>query len=481
MTNLHGRTRLRLPAALGIGIVAMACNGNGRDAAIERAGPASAAAPAAIASDAAPPPSTGPDIAASDLYHLKSVGDVALSADGARLAFAVQYTDRPGAPYSRLWMADVGARTAAPFADGVEGSLPRWSPDGKRLAFIGRTGEGKTGVVLANADGSGIEPLADVMGSNHPLPQVGERLAWSPDGRRIAFVSAVPGPEPDMEADPIVITRYWFRPASSAGGRFSDNRRLHIFVADVASKQVKPLTSGNFSEHSIDWSPDGRQLVFLSNREPDPDFFFNYDLFVIDVDSGVEKRLTTTKNNEYAPVWSPDGKMIAYSGLKRLITSSETNMEDTHVWTIDVATGERRELGANIDNRQGRPKWSSDGDFVYFTVQSRGSQRLYRLPVGGGAAQLVTPDERTTGQVSNFAVGRNGFVAYVLATPAAPAELWVTGPDGTGRADRAQQGSARFESHRRSRGDQSSLPRAAFGSRPFSPSQRKSIRQRATR
>ena len=322
------------------------------------------------------------------------------------------------------------ARTAAPFADGVEGSSPRWSPDGKRLAFIGRTGEGKTGVVLANADGSGIEPLADVMGSNHPLPQVGERLAWSPDGRRIAFVSAVPGPEPDMEADPIVITRYWFRPASSAGGRFSDNRRLHIFVADVASKQVKPLTSGNFSEHSIDWSPDGRQLVFLSNREPDPDFFFNYDLFVIDVDSGVEKRLTTTKNNEYAPVWSPDGKMIAYSGLKRLITSSETNMEDTHVWTIDVATGERRELGANIDNRQGRPKWSSDGDFVYFTVQSRGSQRLYRLPVGGGAAQLVTPDERTTGQVSNFAVGRNGFVAYVLATPAAPAELMVTGPDG---------------------------------------------------
>ena len=71
---------------------------------------------------------------------------------------------------------------------------------------------------------------------------------------------------------------------------------------------------------------------------------------------------------------------IAYAGLERLITSSETNMEDTHVWTLDVATGARRELGAGIDNRQGRPQWSRDGQSLYFTVQSRGSVGLYRLP-----------------------------------------------------------------------------------------------------
>ena len=190
----------------------------------------------------------------------------------------------------------------------TRGKRPRWSPDGKRVAFEGRTGDGKSGILVAHADATGAEPLVDVTGTNHPLPQLGERFAWSPDGTRIAFVSATPGPEPAMEADPIVITRYWYRPASGHGSRFSDNRRLHLFVADVATKQVRQLTEGTTYEHSIDWSPDGRQLLFLSNHEPDPDFFFNYDIFTIDVASKAVKRLTETKSNEFGPSWSPDGR-----------------------------------------------------------------------------------------------------------------------------------------------------------------------------
>ena len=122
--------------------------------------------------------------------------------------------------------------------------------------------------------------------------------AWPgrPTEPRIAFVSATPGPEPPMEADPIVITRYWYRPASGHGGRFNDNRRLHLFVADVATKQVRQLTEGTTYEHSIDWSPDGKLLLFLSNHEPDPDFFFNYDLFTVDVE--LEGREAADRNEE---------------------------------------------------------------------------------------------------------------------------------------------------------------------------------------
>jgi dipeptidyl aminopeptidase/acylaminoacyl peptidase len=401
---------------------------------------ASAPAPAAK-TDVAPAPSeaiparpSSPRVEIADLFYLRAAGDPQLSPDGAHVAFTVQYSDRIGAPYSRIWMADMAAGTAKPWGsgEGQEGSAPRWSRDGTRIAFQGRIGEGKSGIVIANADAGGASPLVEVVGTNHPLPQVGERFGWSPDGTKIAFVSATPGPEPAMEADPIVITRYWYRPASGFGGRFSDNRRLHLFVADGATKQVRQLTDGTNDEHSIDWSPDGKHLLFLSNHEPDPDFFFNYDIFTIDVDSKAVTRLTETKSNEFGPSWSPDGKTIAFSGLKRLITSSETNMEDTHVWTLDAATGARRELGAGIDNRQGRPQWSPDGQSLYFTVQSRGSVGLYRLPAAGGAAERVGPALNARGTVSAFAVGKDGTSVTAMSSPAGPAELYTQRPGGAG-------------------------------------------------
>ena len=171
-------------------------------------------------------------------------------------------------------------------------------------------------------------------GTNHPLPSSGERVTWSPDGRRLAFVSATAGPESDAaHGDPMVITRYLFKPTASEGlTRFNDNRRLHIFVADVATGAVRQLTDGVYYEHSIDWSPKGDRILFVSNRGPDPDKVFNYDLFTVDVASGTIARLTDTRSAEHYPSWSPDGSRIAFTGTTRDLTSSETTMEDTHVW-----------------------------------------------------------------------------------------------------------------------------------------------------
>jgi dipeptidyl aminopeptidase/acylaminoacyl peptidase len=291
-------------------------------------------------------------------------------------------------------------------ADG--GSSPEWSPDGEWIAYVGREAE-RSGLMIVRGDGSGARFVAEMSGTNHPLPSSGQRISWAPDGSAIAFVSATAGPESELAAgDPVVITRYLYKPTASEGlTRFNDNRRTHIFVAELATGEVRQVTDGDYYEHSIDWSPDGREIAFVSNREPDPDRFFNYDIFAVDVQDGTIRQLTHTESAEYRPVWSPDGSSIAYQGTRRGLTSSETTMEDTHIWLVDADGGRRVEVGARLDNRQGPPQWAPDGGSVYFTVQDSGSVGLYRIPVPEkNDSPRPEPVVTSAGRIGSWSIAR---------------------------------------------------------------------------
>ena len=370
-------------------------------------------------------PSTGgaQGISSADLYTLRSVGDVQLSPDGTRIAYGVQRNDRPGTPYTQIWIRNLQSGDTRRLGTDKEAARsPRWSPDGQWVAFFGRQGDRGT-LMIARADGTSPTAVAEVTGTNHPLPSSGESLTWSPDGTQIAFVSATPGPETDANGDPMVITRYLYKPTASEGlTRFNDNRRLHVFIADVRTRQVRQLTDGTYYEHSIDWSPRGDEIVFISNRGADPDRFFNYDIFAVAVADGRIRRLTDTKNAEYRPAWSPDGRTLAYIGTTRPLTSSETTMEDTHVWVMASDGTNRREIGKLPDNRQGAPQWTPDGQAVLATVQQRGSTALYRFPVSGGGDAVPVVSDR--GTVGSWSLAGSGRLAYAFASPASPAELY---------------------------------------------------------
>ena len=361
-------------------------------------------------------------LVSSDLSRLRNVGGVAISPDGKSIAYTVTMRDVPGRPYGTLWVMDVATGKNVRLGGDKPAGAPVWSDDGKWIAYHGTVGE-QHGLVVAHSDGSEATFLAALSGTNSPLPGTGKDVAWSPDGKQIAFVSATPG-EAAAEAsgDPMVITRYLYKPDAGEGmTRFNDNQRLHIFVVDVASKQIRQLTRGNFDEHSIDWSPDGKLILFASNREPNQDEFFNYDLFALQLSDGSIHRLTATESNEYDPLWSPDGKYITFRGTRRGLTDRETTMEDTHVWVMNADGGNRREIGAVIDNRQGAPGWASDSSAVYFTVQERGSNRLVRLPVAGGSPEYVLKD---AGFVGSWSVAKNGALAYSYSSPSDAPELF---------------------------------------------------------
>lgn len=359
----------------------------------------------------------------SDISALRGLRDVQLSPDGRRVAYAVVRSDRPGRPYSEIWIRDL-ERGASTRLGGEKGgaSSPRWSPDGRSIAYFGRAGD-SSGVIVARADGSSPRFLAHVSGTNAVLPGAGERLTWSPDGKHIAFVSSTPGPEVDANGDPMVITRYAYKPTASEGlTRFNDNRRVHIFVVDLAGGKVRQLTRGDRYEHSIAWSPKGNEIAFVSNPEKNQDQDFNYDIFAVDVSSGSIRPIIRTKSVEYEPVWSPDGSRIAYLGTKRELTSSETTMEDTHVWVTDADGSDRRELGKAIDDRQGTPQWSSDGSSLYTVVRERGMASLYRIPMDGSRPQIVVGD---TGSVGSWSLASGGEIAYSFSSPAEPASLML--------------------------------------------------------
>jgi dipeptidyl aminopeptidase/acylaminoacyl peptidase len=359
-----------------------------------------------------------------DLYRFRAVSEVQFSIDGRHIAYSVTMRDRPGRPYSQIWIMDVASQKSVRIGgEREEMSHPRWSPDGKMIAYSGEE-DGKEGLMVARADGSGESFLAPSLSTNSPLPNQGESFTWSPDSKSIAFISATPGPETQQaNGDPIVITRYLYKPTASEGlTHFNDNRRLHIFLVDLATKQVRQLTDGVYDEHSIDWSPDGQEILFVSNREPNSDEFFNYDVFALKASDRSIRRVTATESCEYAPRWAPDGKSIAYLGTKRGLTDRETTMEDTHVWVMNPDGTHRNELGAVIDSREESVKWALDGAAVYFTYQERGSSHLARLPISEARPEVMV---NSPGVIGDFSVGTHGEIAYALETPQDMSQLYL--------------------------------------------------------
>ncbi|HXT86640.1 MAG TPA: S9 family peptidase [Verrucomicrobiae bacterium] len=360
----------------------------------------------------------------SDLSHFREVGDTAISPDGANIAYTVMNFDKPGRAYPQLWVMNVasGKSVRIGAADSAGGD-PVWSRDSRWIAYQGEA-QGKNGLCLAHADGSAPTFLAEVTGTNAPIPGQGNDVTWSPDGKEIAFISATPGPETAAATgDPMVFTRYLWRPTAGEGIHpWNDNRRLHIFVVNVASKRVRQLTSGDYYEHSIDWSPGGAEILFCSDRSPYADQFFHYNIYEINPSNGAIHQLTTIESTQYHPLWSPDGKQIAFLSTKRGLTDRETTMEDTHVWLMNADGSDRHELASMVDDRQGPPVWSPTSDAVYFTVQVRGSVYLEKLSVHGGQPQTLLD---SPGSARAFSVSNSGALAYSFSSPSDMGELFL--------------------------------------------------------
>ncbi len=356
---------------------------------------------------------------AEDTIAGETIGDVQPSPDGKWIVFSLTKADLAvNKNRSRLMRIDAAGGRAEPVQGVPEGAANvRWSPDGARIAFLA-TQDKSAAVYTFDFASAKLTRVCDYARGNSFLSKAGNMLAWSPDGKRLAFAGTLerePAPQ-----DPLVITRILYKTRTA----MSDNRRAHIYVVAAQGGRPRALTSGNHDEHSLDWGANG-EIVFLSNHESDPDARLNYDIFAVNPDNGATRQITNTRGVEMEPRVSPDGRSIAYTATKGAITTIDSVAEDAHAWMIPAAGGEATELNATLDRRTSGVEWSPDGKRVVYTVMDHGS-----VPI---CATFVAMKETSCGigrgaQSAMPATARDGSLTFTLSKPDMPAELFRLDP-----------------------------------------------------
>lgn len=378
-------------------------------------------------------------VAPDDILKLRIIGAPQVAPNGAKIIFPLMIVDREANKYyQHLWMMDFDDGPPRQFTFGAltDGS-PLWSPEGRGIAFI-RTAEKISQIYLIPADGGEARPLTKL----EPGPISG--LCWSPDSKKLAFSyhSKDNGDPKDPEKPPAVrqITRLRYQ---EQGYGFLDAARDHIFVLNVADGKLTQLTEGDFDDQMPAWSPDGQQIAFVSNRQPDADYrLLEEDIWLVPASGGTPQALPAPKGPKALPRWSPDGAQIAYFGHAHPEDSWGTR--NMHLWVVPIKRSEAHEartakdLIPSFDRTVGDatitdtrsshgpgtpPLWSADGKHIYTLASDRGSCQLYRVPAKGGEPEPLTSGAHQVMSASLAQAG--GGAALAIADPLNPGDLYI--------------------------------------------------------
>ena len=380
----------------------------------------------ALASPAAARP-----LALDDLARLQNVDSPAIDPSGNWVAYSVSAIDaKADKNLSHIWMTSWDGSRSIQLTNRAKESesTPRWSPDGRYLAFVSSRNDKHDNDQLWLLDRAGGEarPLTKLDGSVVDY-------VWSPDSRTIALVVLDPDPDADDEATksdddkkppkPIVIDRFQFK--RDIDGYLRD-RRQRLVTFDLASGATRRLTSGEFDEFLPAWSPDGSRLAFVSNRDHDPDRSYNYDLWVVPASAKGEApaRLTTfpgydnEPDTESYPAWSPDGRSIAYlQGGPVALFSYGTH----HLAVVSASGGEPRILTPGLDRNVTKPLWSADGRSLRFIVEDDRTQWLGSVAAAGGPVKRLAGGRAVIDAIDQAKARQ----VALAADPSHPAEVFA--------------------------------------------------------
>jgi dipeptidyl aminopeptidase/acylaminoacyl peptidase len=352
-------------------------------------------------------------ITENDLLKFTWIADPQIAPDGSTVAFVrVTVNEKENRYETSLFTVPAsGAEDPRQLTSNVRDTMPRWSPDGRRIAFvrsIEKDGKPQPGqVYLLDMHGGEAYPLTgDTKGVTS--------LAWSPDGKTIAFTAPSGGDEGEkkedqkVKSDVQVITRAVYR--SNGNPTYVDPaRHTHIFTVatgGAGKPQVKQITDGEYDEREIEWAPDGSKIYFTSTRVPEAYYQPNdSDLYSVSAAGGTMTKVASIDGVISAPSVSPDGNRLAFVGT--LHGNPVRSYSQPDLFVVDAAPGGTPQnltaaydfdIPGGIGGDQAAPRgasgnpivWSKDGASLITVSAEHGSANLKRVTIATGKVDALT-------------------------------------------------------------------------------------------
>jgi len=335
----------------------------------------------------------------ADYHDFAFLADPQLAPDGERVAFVRRAVDAKRRNRdSAIWMVPAdGSASARLFTSGESDRHPRFSPDGRQLAFL-RTDDGDTQVYLISVDGGEARAVTRIEQGNI------SGFSWHPDGKRLVLTLTI---DPDIDdpteageeddepqADVKIYSRQLHR--SEARG-WLDERRATLWLLDLENGELERLAGNpewNYNNPTV--SPDGRFLAFNADRSGrEYDGGFNQDIYLLDLDSREERKLPAPEGRATSPLFSPDGRQVAFK-----YQSDRYRPVELH--RIDIDIDDKEVLHDGMDLSVAQAWWPDGFDLPLFRAHFRGSHPLMRLHADG-SSEIVLGDGAVVSGI-NFAI-----------------------------------------------------------------------------